>query len=225
MLNQFQKWSSQYTQLFPSLYYSEAEQNSSDLLESRKKELKELLTKVDFSVWPFSEAKDYFEKVATHDKTLSRYCLAKCLENLKKETKESSEIHISLSHTKNIAAFCAVSAHSSSVLNLGVDLELKDRVITEEVAERIKRSAQSKIAQSMDPLKLWLAKEAAFKAVNRISKKSAMPITNVMQLDVESFNAETGEGIMMAKDSTFKNPFKIVESEKALLCLAYSINA
>jgi len=90
LLNQFQKWSSQYTQQIPSLYYSEAEQNSSDVLESRKKELKELLTKVDFSVWPFSEAKDYFEKVATHDKTLSRYCLAKCLENLKEDRRNKA---------------------------------------------------------------------------------------------------------------------------------------
>jgi len=224
LINSFEKWSAQFTDTIPSLFFIEAPDNDEQFVEKHKTDLKDLLSKVSFEEWPFADAKDYFEKVATHDKTLSRFCLAKCLEALKAKTKNGSGLLVSLSHTQHKSAFCAVTTPSQKILALGVDLELKDRVISEAAIERIKQNALSSASKNMDPLKLWIAKEAAFKAINRLSKKSPTPVTNVMQLDVESFNAETGEGLAMSKSASFRTPFKIVETKTSYLCLAYTLN-
>lgn len=73
--------------------------------------------------------------------------------------KNNSDILVSLAHTRGIAS--AVSAKKSSELfGIGIDCESLHRDVKETIMDKFSH-AQDK---GLNPLKLWCAKEAAFKA-------------------------------------------------------------
>ena len=75
------------------------------------------------------------------------------------------KIKVSLSHTKQYGA--AACSNAPDILSVGIDLELSNR--------QMKDGSEKYFVNDMDPkedsLKLWVKKEAAFKALSPLVKK------------------------------------------------------
>jgi 4'-phosphopantetheinyl transferase EntD len=89
---------------------------------------------------------------------------------------------ISLSHTKTAAA--ALIADKSSYKSVGIDIELCGRKIKPEIIERI----SSPHDHDEDPLKLWCAKEAAFKALVNSGMMPRAPEFSSIEIQKELWN-------------------------------------
>jgi hypothetical protein len=95
---------------------------------------------------------------------LSRYLLLQLFKDFKKNGARGG-LSFSLSHTMNVALVAAMPNFTSSghslAAGLGVDLEHKDRKISDAAFARI---VIEKNEKAILPLQLWCLKEAAFKA-------------------------------------------------------------
>lgn len=118
---------------------------------------------------------------------LSRYALSLCL--LEKniiinaydiklhEGNWEFPYHVSISHTKEICI--AIIAEKNAFKSIGVDIEIKDRIISEDVKKKImSRSKDS----SMTILEIWTGLEAGFKAANEQNPE----LTHPLELCVDS---------------------------------------
>jgi 4'-phosphopantetheinyl transferase EntD len=82
------------------------------------------------------------------------------------------KVHLSLSHTTHgattylVAVGLGMSEMTSDIFGVGIDLESSTRKISDEVFHRVTTDSERTRAESMglDPLDLWVQKEAAFKA-------------------------------------------------------------
>jgi phosphopantetheinyl transferase (holo-ACP synthase) len=110
---------------------------------------------------------DFRAKIRTH---LQNQYGGKCL-NLEQLPKPKRG-YISISHTKDLGG-CAWAPFP-----IGIDIESKDRPVLKRLGERISLNNE---AQAWDnPLHLWAAKEAAFKAL----KNAQYPIKVISQITV-----------------------------------------
>ena len=87
----------------------------------------------------------------------SRTVLLACLDDVLSRGADPSRLHLSLSHSVDAAIAVACEA-----LEVGVDLELCSRSISEAVQKRFYFEDEKRLGLS--PVEVWTVKEAAFKA-------------------------------------------------------------
>lgn len=126
---------------------------------------------------------------------VSRFALLMALKEYGIEVKNSDELEIdrflslqyypnllvSLSHHKDWGA--AIICQSSSILSVGVDIEDVKRVLKEGTKKFFVHSKDS----SMPLIKLWIAKEAAFKAISPLWENEKVLVLSDIWVTNESF--------------------------------------
>lgn len=89
---------------------------------------------------------------------------------------------ISLSHSSGMA-LGAVATQDASILGLGVDLERRDRALSESVVKRYLAEAAQRTG--LEPIQVWCVQEACFKAANSNLKTFS-------EVELQSWNGSEG---------------------------------
>lgn len=97
------------------------------------------------------------------------------------------DVTASISHTSGAGA--AAVADRKSLLSLGIDIELTNRVVKNSIFERISNPGDI----SLEPIKIWTAKEAAFKAImNGQRLNSLIEFSSIQILDNTWHHKDSG---------------------------------
>lgn len=108
------------------------------------------------------------------------------------------DLLVSLSHTRGAAA-AILAPKSDELLSVGIDVERADRTIKEGVLEKYDHPDD----HGLNPLELWCAKEAAFKAASFYWKKEKTFI--LKDISVTSTNITVGDNILSTTDFTVRD--------------------
>ncbi len=141
----------------------------------------------------------------------SRLALTRCLIEMKyldsdkevtSEDIEISEHHhlkkypdllVSLSHTREVAA-AILAQKSKDLLGVGIDIEKSDRLVKPELLDKFQNDRD----EGLDPLELWCAKEAAFKASSYFWKKEKTFV--LKDIGVTSTSVTAGDNVFTSID-------------------------
>jgi phosphopantetheinyl transferase (holo-ACP synthase) len=148
----------------------------------------------------------YFaEKQVTPEWESSRSCILDAYENLLKEGVKEEEIGLSLTHCPGLSLAIAWDNDEGSLL-AGVDIEKKDRVLSEKIARFFALPSEKDL--SLSRLGIWTVKEACYKATE------ARYDTNLQDYLITSYDDKTGLGkARLHSSSRLTRPFNEREED------------
>lgn len=112
--------------------------------------------------------------------------------------------NFSLSHSKNWAA--AVISDTTSSRHIGLDIELKDRVINDGILQRMHHKNDD---TSIGPLELWSIKEACYKALPSIAQEGIW--LNHIAINKDGFELS---------QSQFKGYWELIDHDELIISIA-----
>lgn len=135
-------------------------------------------------------------KLSVKDLVLDRY----------DKLKTDSSYTISLSHTPQWGA--AVLGARTDYQSLGIDIELKNRVVKDAILERISHIEDLK----MNPLQLWTLKEATFKALMN---------TGHFELPIEFSSIQIIEDHWLHSPTQLRGEWKVMENSELMIAISW----
>ncbi len=112
---------------------------------------------------------------------------------------DDAELSASFSHTT-----AALSAGISKEMNIGVDMELCSRVVTDSLKSRMKHESElTSLYEKIDPIRIWTLKEAALKQIGTGLRKP-MKSVKIKSIESDLFSVEFDDG-KHAKICSFKH--------------------
>lgn len=111
----------------------------------------------------------------------------------------NAELSASFSHTAS-----ALTAGISKEMNIGVDMELCNRIVTDRLKSRMKHEGElTSLYEKIDSIRIWTLKEAALKQIGTGLRKP-MKSVKINVIDYDLFSVEFDDG-KQAKICSFKH--------------------
>lgn len=122
------------------------------------------------------------QKINSKQWVASRLCLSKLLNFFSKNYKKNKYLAVSISHTKNFSIAAGICSDTN--IDVGVDIEEIDRMISNKVISRIKNSNDIHLSSNLD---LWNIKEAVFKSIQLENQTSLNEINIIEKIHTNQF--------------------------------------